>query len=76
MYKTLAKMFVTFFIISVLSLIAGVVIGREWAFDDISSERCWLEVDSRDIECIQYVKNKPYKGVTKQECEVITHVNL
>lgn len=55
MYKTLAKMFVTFFIISVLSLIAGVVIGRQWAFYDISSEKCCIEKDNRSIYCPEFI---------------------
>lgn len=46
--------------IATLLIFAGLLgygwyIGRTGAFDDIISEKCWLDKESRDIICIEYM---------------------
>lgn len=38
-----------------ISYYLGINKGQKTAYDDMISERCWLNKQSRDIECINYI---------------------
>lgn len=41
--------------LNVLSVYLGISIGQKKAYDSIILEECWLNKESRDIECIKYI---------------------
>ncbi len=40
---------------ALVSCVFGFYKGKVSAFNDIVSEKCWLNKQSRDIECIEYI---------------------
>jgi len=59
MMKTARKILILLLVLLLGLLLAwalGWWMGQRSAYQDIVSERCWLNKETRDIECIQFIE--------------------
>jgi len=54
MKRILTSIIVIFFIIS-FAVLAGWYRGQQDTYNKFQSEECWVNKQTRDIECIQYI---------------------
>lgn len=45
------------FFVMYFNFIFGKYFGRNDAYADFSSDKCWVKIDTRDVVCIQKIKD-------------------